>query len=106
MGTEKAEFVADEKNTRDAGGKGADHPAAEALGDLAKVKDIMEAFDRDGDGHLNFEEARALRHLTTGGLDFARRKYAEVCARTGSSMAKGLNLVALQKLYASLGTLI
>ena len=74
-----------------------------ALEFMDKVRAIHEYFDKDKDGHLNFQELSSLQ-LITSGARMDSTQYEMVCKAFGCNAAKGLPLDALKLTYAADGT--
>mmetsp|Transcript_12334 Transcript_12334/g.14873 ORF Transcript_12334/g.14873 Transcript_12334/m.14873 type:complete len:132 (-) Transcript_12334:27-422(-) len=67
-----------------------------------KVAAIHEYFDKDKDGHLNFEELRSLQLLTSGD-DMDKEQFVAVCRVLDCHPSRGISLNALKLTYAADG---
>jgi hypothetical protein len=68
-----------------------------------RVGAIHEHFDRDNDGHLNFQELAALQRQTSGS-DLDADQYVMVCKAMGCHPNKGISVQSLRLTYAADGT--
>jgi hypothetical protein len=73
-----------------------------ADGFLDKVAAIHDHFDRDKDGHLNFNEIGLLQYVTSGAV-MTEDQYVMVCRTLQCHPTKGLSLDMLRLTYASDG---
>mmetsp|Transcript_15341 Transcript_15341/g.21369 ORF Transcript_15341/g.21369 Transcript_15341/m.21369 type:complete len:131 (-) Transcript_15341:20-412(-) len=77
-----------------------DQSFARAMAD--KVAAIHEYFDKDKDGHLNFQELRSLQLLTSGD-DMDKEQFVAVCRVLDCHPSRGISLNALKLTYAADG---
>ena len=70
-----------------------------------KIATLFEHFDRDKDGHLNYNELKSLQ-LQTSGADMTPDQYKHVCVMLDCHPDKGLSLNAIKLTYASEGASI
>mmetsp|Transcript_23737 Transcript_23737/g.38681 ORF Transcript_23737/g.38681 Transcript_23737/m.38681 type:complete len:162 (+) Transcript_23737:72-557(+) len=67
-----------------------------------KVRELMEYFDKDQDGHLKYDELRALQAATEG-VVLSEEMYVMACKTLNCHPSKGISLEALKFTYASEG---
>eukprot|EP00980_Cylindrotheca_fusiformis_P016023 scaffold4715_cov115-Cylindrotheca_fusiformis.AAC.7 len=67
-----------------------------------RVRSLHEHFDKDGDGHLNFEELAALQKATEGVI-LSEEMYVMACKALDCIPNKGISMGALKLTYASEG---
>jgi Ca2+-binding EF-hand superfamily protein len=67
-----------------------------------RVRSLHEHFDKDEDGHLNFEELAALQKATEGVI-LSEEMYVMVCRTLDCKPNKGISIDALRLTYASEG---
>jgi hypothetical protein len=66
-----------------------------------KSDEIFARFDADGDGHLNFDELRALGQATGG--DLVQARYKMLCEEIGANPKKGITAALLLIMYTDAG---
>lgn len=67
-----------------------------------RVRSVHEHFDKNEDGHLNFEELAALQKVTEGVI-LSEEMYVMACKALNCTPHKGISVDALKLTYASEG---